>query len=202
MLVTEAGTRYYHSIFLPMISAAKYSKLSQEDFDAIVTGELTHYNMWLEDEIDGIICGYFIEDVFKILDFRRLFLLRDGLTFQDKIEIVRGMLPSLESEIKTANLKNILKQVEDFKAWRNAMAHGRDCSDEEWAFKLKIETVSRSGKEKILEITPESHVQMLSDVDDLLERLRDVRLELQEIHVKKILKKLIELKEIAQEDKK
>ena len=30
-----------------------YYSLSQEDFDAVVTGELTHYALWLEDMANG-----------------------------------------------------------------------------------------------------------------------------------------------------
>lgn len=35
-----------------------YDGLDKEDFDAVVTGELTHYSLWLEEEINSIICNY------------------------------------------------------------------------------------------------------------------------------------------------
>ncbi len=73
----------------------RYEDLDKEDFDAIVTGELTHYAIWMEDKINSLITDYFVSDKSKSKDFRRLFLYRDGLTFQDKLEIARGMIPLL-----------------------------------------------------------------------------------------------------------
>ncbi len=48
----------------------KYDDLSHEDFDAIVTGELTHYALWLEGEIINIIADYFIGSDAKRSDFK------------------------------------------------------------------------------------------------------------------------------------
>ncbi|HEY8911446.1 MAG TPA: hypothetical protein VIM51_14370 [Desulfosporosinus sp.] len=70
----------------------EYENLGQEDFDAIVTGELTHTSLQLEDELNGIITDYFIENNNKLNTFKSLLLYRDGLTFQDKMEIVLGMI--------------------------------------------------------------------------------------------------------------
>lgn len=78
----------------------RYEDLDKEDFDAIVTGELTHYAIWMEDEINRFITDYFIGDKSKSKDFRRLLLYRDGLTFQDKLEVARGMIPLLGLEAK------------------------------------------------------------------------------------------------------
>lgn len=72
----------------------EYKALNKEDFDAVVTGELTHYALWLEGELNNIISEYFITDDGRRGEFERLLLQRDALTFQDKIEIVRGMLPA------------------------------------------------------------------------------------------------------------
>jgi hypothetical protein len=155
-----------------------YDELDKEDFDAVVTGELTHYALWLEEEINGIICDYFSIPKSRIYDFRRLVLYRDGLTFQDKLEIVRGMLPLLGKAAEDADLKSMLKQVEDFKAWRNAMAHGLDIARNEDIAKLKIEIVTRSGKERVVEITPESHERMMDEVGSLLEKLQNARAKL------------------------
>lgn len=157
-----------------------YEYLSKEDFDAIVTGELTHRAISLEHQLNGIISDYFVKPISKVKDFNRLLLYRDGLTFQDKIEIVRGMLPLFEGEAEIANLKNLLNKVEEFKSWRNAMAHGLDVSEEtDWSdegvYKIKVEIVTRSGKEKIIEITPESHEKMMEDADNLREKLQEVR---------------------------
>ena len=152
-----------------------YYSLSQEDFDAVVTGELTHYALWLEDVANGIICEYFIGPGEKEDEFRRLILYRDGLTFQDKIEIIRGMIPLFGESAEECNLKGILNEVESFKSWRNALAHGLDKTNPEEPHKLVIEVVSRSGKEKRFEITPESHEKMLEDLSDLFDRFTEAR---------------------------
>lgn len=144
-------------------------------FDALVTGELTHHAIWLEGEIDNIICDYFVGIGDRAKDFTRLFLRRDGLTFQDKIEIVRGMLPLFEAEAEVVNLKSLLNRVEDFKSSRNAMAHGRNVSKDDSELKLKIEIVTRSGKERVLEITPESHKTMTEGARTLYQELKAAR---------------------------
>lgn len=155
-----------------------YHELDKEDFDAIVTGELTHYSLWLEEEINDFICDYFRVPLSRFNDFKRLLLYRDGLTFQDKLEIVRGIVPLLGNAAEAVDLKSLLKQVEDFKSWRNAMAHGHDVARAEDVAKLKIEIISRSGKQKEIEITPESHQRMISEVDVLLEKLKNARAKL------------------------
>lgn len=138
-----------------------YRELSQEDFDAIVTGELTHLALALEDVANGIICEYFIGMSDKEDAFRRLILYRDGLTFHDKLEIIRGMLPLFGEAAEECGLKQILNEVEKFKSWRNELAHGLDKTDPKEPLKLIVGVVSLSGKEKLVEITPESHEEML-----------------------------------------
>lgn len=152
-----------------------YTNLHREDFDAVVTGELTHYSLWLENEINGIICDFFIRDDSRVDDFTRLFLHRDGITFQDKLDIVRSMLLLYQEESGAAKLKSLFKEIEDFKSWRNAMAHGLDVSEDVDVPRLRIEIVTRSGKERLIEITPESHVQKISEAEELLQRLREAR---------------------------
>lgn len=152
-----------------------YYSLSQEDFDAVVTGEMTHYALWLEDVANVIICEYFIGPSDKEDDFRRLILYRDGLTFQDKIEIIRGMIPLFGEAAEKCNLKGLLKEVEEYKAWRNALAHGHDRTDPKEPHKLIVEVVSRSGKEKRVEITPESHMESLEKVANLHKRFNEAR---------------------------
>ena len=156
-------------------STMNYSKLDREDFDAIVTGELTHYAIWLEDELNGIICDYFIDDSDKTEDFKRLFLYRDGLTFQDKIDIVRAMIPLFGAKSETLNIKRVLTEVEKYKTWRNAMAHGLDVSDDKPRTTLRIQTFSRSGKGKELEITPKSHQAKMDEAGKLLESPQNTR---------------------------
>jgi hypothetical protein len=149
-----------------------YGKLSQDEFDAIVTGELTHRALALEFLLNDIICEYFIggnnpkED-----DFRQLILDREGLTAQAKIGIVRAMLPLFGEIEKQANLKSILTKVEKSNSERNAMAHGQCMTDPNTPHHLKIGMVSRSGKEKVIEITPDSHRESIAKLDQLIESL-------------------------------
>jgi hypothetical protein len=152
-----------------------YRELSKEDFDAIVTGELTHVAIWLEGEVHGIICDYFVSEKAKWDDFLRLVLRRDGLTFQDKIEIVRGMLPLFPDSAQTT-LKRLLLRVEEFKAIRNAFVHGLDVSaDEHDPLKMRVEIIGRNGKEKVIEISPETHQELLDDAQSLLAELNRAR---------------------------
>lgn len=157
-----------------------YESLSQEAFDAIVTGELTHLAIWLEDELNALITNYFVSDPDKSGDFRRLLLLRDGLTAQDKIEIARGMLPLLFlSEPDFLKWKGFLKRIEDFKSWRNAMAHGVDVTPAPYAGELIVEVVNRAGSERQIRITPGSHTEMCKQTEDLLDEIRAARLTLE-----------------------
>lgn len=153
-----------------------YNKLEKDEFDAIITGELTHYAIWLEDELSHIISDYFVgRKGRQAKGLMRLLLRRDGLTFQDKIEIVRGMLPLFEREVEIFDLKDLLKRIEKFKSRRNAMAHGFDVSNKESGLMLKIEVVSRSGKEIIVEITPDSHNQKMEKAEKLLKEVQAAR---------------------------
>jgi hypothetical protein len=152
-----------------------HKKLSQEDFDAIVTGELTHYAAWLEDELIDIISDYF-QQLDRRADFQRLLLRRDGLTFQDKIEIVRALLPLFANRLAAERLKVALPEIETFKATRNAFAHGRDVTPpDSKSLTLHVEVVSRAGKEKVIVVTPESHEAFLTAAERLLKEVQDVR---------------------------
>jgi hypothetical protein len=153
-----------------------YEELGQEDFDAVVTGELTHYALCLEDELNDIITRYFCRTTEIQKDFRRLILFRDGLTSQDKIEIVRGMIPlfNLKDE-QVAEPKAILKRIEDFKSWRNAMAHGVDVTGDKFEGVLKVEVVNRAGKERVIEITPQSHREKMEEAEGILKDIKKAK---------------------------
>lgn len=154
----------------------KYEELSQEDFDAIVTGELTHYAIWFDVAIGQIIMDYFLIDKSIRSDFERLILFRDGLTFQDKIEIVRAMLPLFGKVAEQIDLKGLLKDIEEFKSWRNALAHGLAVDTEGHPGPIiQVEIVSRSGKPKVVEITSESHQKRMNEAEKILERLNKAR---------------------------
>ena len=152
-----------------------YEELEHEDFDAIVTGELTHFALWLEDVINGVICEYFIGGSSREDAFRRLILYRDGLTFQDKIEIARGMIPLFGDAADQCDFKSLLSRVEKFKSWRNALAHGLDKTDPDKPSTIVVEVVSRSGKEKTIEITPDSHRELVAQTEALLKEVQEAR---------------------------
>src|SRR5213594_3037158 len=101
-----------------------YTNLSRIDFDAVVTGELSHRILGLEESVNGIIGDFFITERSRREHFEQLILFREGLTFQDKIEIVRAMIPLFQAEARKLDLLTLLKKVESLKNWRNAMAHG------------------------------------------------------------------------------
>lgn len=157
------------SIIIIGVESMEYRDLPQDEFDAIVTGELTHYAIWLEGLLNEMIVAYFITDERKRADFERLILYRDGLTFQDKLEIVRAMAP-LIPETRRTELKQVLADIEKFKSWRNALAHGLSiCKPDEGAV-VRVEIVGRSGKPKVIEITPESHEKQMRDTEALVTR--------------------------------
>lgn len=158
----------------------KYEDLSQEDFDAIVTGELTHYAIWFDGAIGQIIMDYFLIDKSKRADFERLILFREGLTFQDKIEILRAMIPLFGEKADRAGLKDLLKDIEKFKAWRNALAHGLAIDITGYPEPIiRVEIISRSGKPKTVEITPQSHKVRMDEANEILERINNARAFLQ-----------------------
>ena len=155
-----------------------YRDLTNEDFDAIVTGELTHYAIWMENVLVDLISKHFCQPA-KRANFERLFLRREGLTFQDKIEIVRAMLPLFINQSAATNLKSALARVEEFKATRNAFAHGVDVTPTNNSTgSIQIEVVTRQGKEKVFSVTPESHDRMMEKADALLQELQTLRDEL------------------------
>jgi hypothetical protein len=155
-----------------------YEKLSKKDFDAVVTGELTHYAIWLEHGVIDIITDYFLGKSKRREDFKRLILLRDGLTFQDKLEIARAMIPLLEPRASQVGLSSLLKQIENYKSYRNAFAHGVDASAQAPGNHLRVELVSRSGKTKTVEVTSASHRKTMTDAQHLLEALTEARKQL------------------------
>lgn len=125
-----------------------YRRLSREDFDAVVTGELTHYAIWLEDEIVQILADHYSNDVSRS-DFVRLILRRDGLTFQHKIEIARATLPLFRDQSAARTLKGLLSKIEAFKGFRNAFAHGLDETPDGVDGEIHIGLANRAGNETI-----------------------------------------------------
>ncbi len=151
-----------------------YEELDLETFDAVVTGELVHQALHCEQALIGIIADHFCREGVET-EFRRLLLYRDGLSLQDKIEIVRAMLPILRPVELASELKIALRKVEELKALRNAFAHGLDSvgahGDD---LSIVIEIVGRSGIEKEVTVTPASHCKIMQDADDLSKKLRSI----------------------------
>jgi hypothetical protein len=75
--------------------AVKYEELTPEEFDAIVTGELNHHCIWLEHRFNHFLVAYFGIPMSRQDDFMRLLMHREGLGFQDKIEITTAILKEL-----------------------------------------------------------------------------------------------------------
>lgn len=151
-----------------------YEKLSREEFDAIVTGELTHYAIWLEGEIINILADYFVGDSERRENFITLLLRRDGLSFQDKIEILRAMTPIFGQVAIDEDLRGILQQVEELKSFRNAFAHGLDSSTDQ-SHTISVEVVGRSGKPKVVTVTPDSHRAVMEKAEQLMSKLKTFR---------------------------
>jgi hypothetical protein len=84
------------------------------------------------------------------------------------------MFPLLGELISKLELKKLINEVEDFKKYRNAMAHGLSVANDK-TLVLNIEIVSRSGKPKVITITPESHEKFYKKGELLLNKLKQVR---------------------------
>lgn len=107
--------------------AHRYRELCREDFDAIVTGELVHQAVWLDSSLETAIETYFSVATGTREIFRRLILQREGMSFQSKIDIVRLIVDGgqFDTEYKQ-QWRQALSKIEEMKAIRNAMAHGKD----------------------------------------------------------------------------
>lgn len=152
-----------------------HSKLNKHDFDAIVTGELTHHSIWLEDAVAKFISDFFVLPELREV-FNQLVLQRDGMSFQMKIEIVESLIPFFEDENAAKELRAALRDVRDFKTTRNAFAHGRDVTPSDLSSPaLHIQTFGRTGKERISIVTPESHKKLTDDASKLLDRIEKLR---------------------------
>jgi hypothetical protein len=156
----------------------KYERLQVDEFDAVVTGELTHMALHLEQMLSTIIISFF--QVGRQMEFRRIVLDRDGLTFQQKIDIVRCFLPLLNDETLRNDLKALLNDVEEFKSWRNAVAHGRDDGSSKDPLCLVVSLVNRAGRERVVEITKELHEKMLASMGVVLDKLAEANLAVRE----------------------
>lgn len=151
-----------------------YTELSKEDFDAVVTGELTHYAIWHESALEGFITNFFCFPQRSTL-FTQLLMRRDGFTSQNKIEVIRSIIDILQiDDTKKKSWYATLKRIEDFKSFRNAFAHGLDITPFPYVGNLSIEIISRSGKEKKIEITQESYLILLQEGEETLKSIQNL----------------------------
>lgn len=81
------------------------------------------------------------------------------------------MLPIFGPTAEETDLKSLLREIEEFKSWRNALAHGLDVSPSNETSHITIEVISRSGNKKTIDITPESHESRLKYAEELLSKV-------------------------------
>jgi hypothetical protein len=151
--------------------ADDYTNLSKNDFDAIVTGELTHFCLWMEEEINAFILDYFLKGSSRKEHFKEVFFERECLTFQDKIDLIKATLNLYGTPEQRSTGKKMMKQVEDFKRVRNAFAHGKEHHNSK-ELKIQIVLLNRSGNKQTHEVTPESHSKFIDSAYSFLEELR------------------------------
>jgi hypothetical protein len=129
----------------------------------------------MEDTLQLILCDYFVPNEDRALVFYDIMLRRDGLTLQNKIEIVRALIDRRSDIdlVTKAQVRDALRRVEEFKAIRNALAHGRDVGGE--GLSLEIEIVGRSGNPKKVVVSPTSHNAELAKAEALVAELDGLR---------------------------
>jgi hypothetical protein len=150
----------------------KYDDLDRIWFDAIVTGELTHYALWFEEQLELFISAYFISDPRVEESFISTFVKSREFTISRKIEFARRLLKS-SKHLRADEFLTAFKELERIIAIRNAMAHGKDVGGK--GLKLKIEIASYGGKTKTIEITPESHSKIMESAEECLEKLKKLK---------------------------
>ena len=84
------------------------------------------------------------------------------------------MKASLKRYSSSANYKTTSKlfdRIETFKSLRNAFAHGTDYNHNK-DLRIIIKLTARGGKEKTIEVTPDSHSKTISEAENLLTDLQ------------------------------
>jgi|GEM_PF-4721425 len=151
----------------------KYDDLDRIWFDAIVTGELTHYALWFEEQLEFLILAYFISDPRVNENFASTFVRSREFTMARKIELVKKILKSSKHS-RSDEFLAAFGGLEKIIAIRNAMAHGRDVGGK--GLELRIEIESYGGKTKTIKITPETHSQIMESAEQCLEKLKELKL--------------------------
>jgi len=156
--------------------ALNYANMSRHEFDAIVTGELSSLTLSFELQINEIIIGYFLQGARRKDDFRIVFFYRECMTFQQKMDIVKVIINTNPSRLDKTESNKILKMIESFKSLRNALAHCFTHSlDQGNELRICLDMFSRSGRYKVIEITPESHDQLMMDFEGQFKQIVEWR---------------------------
>jgi hypothetical protein len=147
-----------------------YTKYSRTEFDAVVTGELAHHCLWMEDALNDFIIKFFLKGSSRKKEFETVFFERECLSFQDKIDLVNVTLKLFGSSEQKSRTKTLLKKVEAFKSMRNAFAHGMmDYSGAaENEQKITIQIYNRGGNVRTHEVTIESHKKQMQIGDNII----------------------------------
>lgn len=151
----------------------KYGDLDRVWFDAIVTGELTHYALWFEEQLEFLILAYFTDDPRVVDDFFSTFVRSREFTMARKIDFARKIVKN-SNHSRSGEFTVVFGELEKIIAIRNAMAHGRDVGGQ--GLKLRIEIESYGGKAKTIEISPDTHSQIMDSAEQCLEKLKELKL--------------------------
>jgi hypothetical protein len=151
----------------------KYQKLEREEFDAIVTGEMTHYALWFEDQLEALITLYFVDDPNVIELFEATFIRSRHFSLSQKLEFTKKLLRQWSDSKRSSEFKAVIEEVETLIAIRNTMAHGRDIGGT--GLELLIEIQSYGGKTKEISITPETHEAAMATAERCLTKLKELK---------------------------
>jgi hypothetical protein len=150
-----------------------YRDLDRAEFDAIVTGELTHYALWFEEQLDFLITVYFINDPRVIDRFSLIFLRSREFSTSRKMTLINSLLKGW-ADNRSKEFLSVITEVEQIIAIRNAMAHGRDVGGT--GLDLLVAIQSHGGKTKNISITPDTHEEMLEVAERCLNKLKELKL--------------------------
>ena len=117
----------------------KYNDLDRIWFDAIVTGELTHYALWFEEQLEFLILAYFISDPRVTDNFSSTFVRSREFTMARKTELVKKILKSSKHS-RSDEFLAVFGELEKIIAIRNAMAHGKDVGGKGLELRIEIES--------------------------------------------------------------
>ncbi len=149
-----------------------YSKLSKHDFDVIITGQLIHYCLHLESEINNFLKDYFLHrsSEKRKSEFDEVVLFRDCISLHNKIDILKLLTKGYPLKVKKKESEILFSKIDEMKSLRNALTHGfAPFDDESEELKVVIEITNKAGKQKRIEITTENHEKIMNDFEKLID---------------------------------